>query len=294
MSLSKPLESLANANAAAMGGALATFLTFPIDTVKTKMQAASKGSDCEKFDGVSDCCSKTLKKGGAMEFFKGIEPKLLWSMFGKWVYYGAYTTFGEMYTGATGQPLSTGANLVAGYLADFSHLPVTLPFEAIATRMQTSKGAGDFRTVITNIYKDSGIAGFYKGLNTFFVLCWLPAIFNTIFTQVKNAMLKARGKSLTTPLGTLESFMLGGVARAISVTMLFPYLRAKVVIQAAAKEGKQRGAMEIIQDVYNKEGFFALYTGLGPELTRGVLSTAVTLMAKEKVMGFNKKLLGGK
>jgi hypothetical protein len=35
-----------------------------------------------------------------------------------------------------------------------------------------------------------------------------------------------------------------------------------------------------------------LYKGIGPELTRGVLSTAVTLMAKERVMVLNQRLLG--
>ncbi len=74
--------------------------------------------------------------------------------------------------------------LIMGYLAEVLTVPCTLPFEAIATRLQTSKGTGAWGA-ISNIYNESGIKGFYKSLAAYWILNWQSAIVNTIFNQFK-------------------------------------------------------------------------------------------------------------
>lgn len=77
--------------------------------------------------------------------------------------------------------------------------------------------------------------------------------------------------------------MLGAIARSIATLVLFPYIRAKVLMQVNKKkqvaaddaeqsqtcaEPKKETIASTLQRVYTEEGPLALYRGLGPELTR--------------------------
>lgn len=81
----------------------------------------------------------------------------------------------------------------------------------------------------------------------------------------------------------LQAFVLGAVARSIATLLLFPYIRAKVIVQSKKKSAaiaadvesgqpvapaKQDGIVTTLQRVYSEEGPLALYRGLWPELTK--------------------------
>jgi len=274
-----------NANSAAIGGSIATAITYPVDIVKTKLQA-SKGDDT-----AMGLVSDIIKEQGLLGLFKGIEPKLVWSFVGKFVYYGAYSAFNQLWDAVMKSPLGLVPNLVMGYICEFTTVPFSLPFEAIATRMQTSKGE-TFAQATANIYKNGGFGAFYGSVSAYFVLCITPAVTNTVFTQIKNVMMKSRGKPLNAALGFFESFLLGAIARATAVCLMFPFLRAKTLMQASTKgDQPQKSSTQLIQDLLAKEGFFALYRGLGPELLRGVLSSSITMMLKERVYAVNRSMI---
>merc|ERR1712233_91029 len=103
-------------------------------------------------------------------------------------------------------------------------------------------------------------------------------------TQVKNLLLQARKKSLDASLGAGESFLIGAIARAIATVLIFPFIRAKIVMQAE----KTMGVKECLSKIYKEGGFKNLYRGLNAELVRGVFSSAVTLMIKEKMIKSNR------
>ncbi len=77
---------------------------------------------------------------------------------------------------------------------------------------------------------------------------------------------------------------MGALARSIATLILFPYIRAKVLVQAKKKKqqqgdlekGKQEdedeeepeGIVGTLQKIVKEEGVLALYRGLAPELTK--------------------------
>ena len=71
----------------------------------------------------------------------------------------------------------------------------------------------------------------------------------------------------------------------------FPYKRAKVMKQSdPSGELKDKGIFEVIVHTFNgrsklapEGGLSAVYSGVGPEVGRGILSSALTLMVKEKI-----------
>jgi len=147
---------------------------------------------------------------------------------------------------------------------------------------------------VANVYRERGVPGFYKGLSAYFALCVTPAITNSCFTQIKNLVLSRReGKNPV--LGTLESFIFGAIARTVAVCIMYPWLNAKTKMQAAKKnesgaQPKETDATTLILRILKDQGILALYVGLGPELFRGVLSSAVTLMLKEKIYVWNRNV----
>lgn len=77
--LSPESASLRTYQAIAFSGGCAGFsywfVTFPIDTVKSVLQADSL--DKPRYKGVGDCCRQLYAEGGVSRFYRGISPSLL-------------------------------------------------------------------------------------------------------------------------------------------------------------------------------------------------------------------------
>ncbi|GLE07405.1 hypothetical protein PINS_up017567 [Pythium insidiosum] len=278
MALSKPMQMLAAASAAGVGGLVATSVLYPLDTIKTRLQSGGSLFDDDETDE-----KQARKDVGALvrSLYRGYQYKAAESGVSKFLYFYAYTLLAQLVS--NGKPIGTALNLGIGYLSEFFHLPVTLPMEVIATRLQTGVGSGGVLQIIRKVLEESGVRGFYKGFQAYFVLCLQPAIQYTVFERVKEAYLK-RSKSMAKSLSALEAFVLGALARSIATLLLFPYIRAKVILQskkktssqpAALEDGKQRdssqandGIVATLQRVYKEDGPMALYRGLTPELTK--------------------------
>jgi hypothetical protein len=124
-----------------------------------------------------------------------------------------------------------------------------------------------------------------------------PAIQYTVFEQVKTAWVAKRSVKA---LSAAEAFLLGMLARAIATVAVFPFLRAKVLMQtrndnastadnasttanASTTSKTKHSLLDLLLQIYQTQGVKGLYQGLGPELTRGVFSAALMLMIKEQI-----------
>lgn len=200
--LSKPIETLAAATAAGLGGFVATSVLYPLDTLKTRMQSGAKAfsSDSDKQGGDQKQQLVALVRS----LYKGIQYKMAESTVSKFFYFYAYTFLSQLIAPKDGSPIGTATNLAVGYVSEFVHLPLTLPMEVIATQLQTgAKGSGNILQIVRNVLAESGVAGFYKGFTAYFVLCLQPAIQYTVFEKVK-ALYLQRFKQAAQTLGALE------------------------------------------------------------------------------------------
>jgi hypothetical protein len=190
MALSKPMQMLAAASAAGVGGFMATSILYPLDTIKTRLQ--SGGS---LFDDGDDGHKKKSLVAVLRSFYRGYQYKAAESTTSKFLYFYAYTLLAQLVAPPNGKGISTTTNLALGYLSEFAHLPLSLPMEVIATRLQTgAKGAsGGVLQIIRGVFKESGMAGFYKGFRAYFVLCLQPAIQYTVFERMKELYLRRAG-----------------------------------------------------------------------------------------------------
>ena len=132
--------------------------------------------------------------------------------------------------GITGNSnIGTISNLILGCFAEWAHLPITMPIDCLTTAIQTSKKQNAVALML-NILKDGNM---YNGIQAYYVLCFKPALQYTVYEQVKAMILQSRN---TNTLSAGEAFVLGMIARTVATVAVFPFVRAKVVMQSRKKK----------------------------------------------------------
>jgi hypothetical protein len=262
--------------------------------VKTKLQAIEDTHDDE--DNNTDMIhfsKKLYKRHGISLFARGWQVSALQSALEKSLYFLAYTAMKEAHKTLTGRTKLDGmTNMVLGYLSEWAHLPLSLPIDAWTKRIQTAKHDGEAPMRILLFMLSDRSTRFYKGISAYLLLGFKPAIQHTIYEQCRHFLVAGR-KDKT--LSAVEAFFLGMFSRSIATTVVFPFIRAKVLLQTEEKAtgmNERNGSsllsstsqvVTVIQQQYQKRGMDGLFQGLGPEVTRGALSAAVMLVVKERI-----------
>ena len=302
--------------AASLGGAISASVLYPVEVLKTKMQAGNDDGDDDEGkqnDGNSEekqpptmveYASRLYRKEGAGIFVHGMETSAFQSATEKALYFFAYQALKNVHAAVTSNAKLDGfSNLLLGCAAEWAHLPITLPLDCWTTQIQTNTNPDETPMALLLSLLNAGPSKMYKGIQAYTVLCLKPALQYTIFEQVKAAVIARRAQKT---LSTAEAFLLGMVARAVATVVVFPYLRAKVMLQAAKSEQNGATAGDVVTPsahassipamlgkMYQQGGLALWFQGLGPELTRGVLSAALMMTIKEKIATVVKSMLLG-
>lgn len=198
--------------------------------------------------------------------------------------------------------LSTGAELGLGAAAGALAQVFTIPVAVVATRQQlwqappgaTGKAAREPTLLETAaaVIKEGGVTALWTGLRPGLVLTVNPAITYGVFERAKAWLLESRpGGKLT----VRESFMLGVLSKTLATVVTYPYIFAKVRLQAHTPESAteksedghhhkfhHRGAIDILRATYNENGFRGWYQGMGAQITKAVLCQGILFVSKDK------------
>ncbi|WVF69627.1 hypothetical protein IAT40_004405 [Kwoniella sp. CBS 6097] len=161
--------------------------------------------------------------------------------------------------GSKGQPsphlpvsLSTSSELLLGALAGALAQIFTIPVQVIATRQQLWKPtphhhghqyshskkaqthAPSLMETAQEIISEKGLTGLWTGLKPGLVLTVNPAITYGAFERLKSLRLAQRGASGNGKLGVGEAFWLGVGSKTLATIVTYPYIFAKVRLQAKA------------------------------------------------------------
>lgn len=302
--------------AASLGGAISASILYPLEVLKCKMQAVNDDDDdVDDDEDHSNVANKSMipfalkvyKNEGAAVFLRGVETSAFQSALEKALYFFAYTALKDAHSFATGgAKLGSAMNLALGCAAEWAHLPITLPVDAWTTKIQTSKDGTAPMKILLNMLGDRH-CNFYKGLSAYYLLCFKPALQYTIYEQVKTAVLLGRKRNNTSEgsLSSAEAFLLGMVARTVATVLVFPFLRAKVLLQtsksssetydgSSKEQQKEQTTWNVLLQQWNRAGVSGLYQGIGPELTRGIFSAALMLMIKERIAAIVRRFFDSK
>ncbi len=85
--------------------------------------------------------------------------------------------------------------------------------------------------------------------------------------------------------------MLGAVSKAIATLLTQPLIVAKVGLQSRpppARQGKPfKSFIEVMKYIVHHEGLLALFKGLSPQITKGVLVQGLLMMTKERCVRYH-------
>lgn len=325
---SKPVQQLTplgSALAGALGGCFSTAIVYPLDVAKTRIQALPKGGGAKVDTSMLSQLARIYKTEGLGGLYKGFGATMLNTFSQQYAYFFFYSFVRTSYTkrllsklppGSKAPALSTAAELLLGALAGALAQIFTIPVSVIATRQQVGRAA-EANSSISNVDKDSddsflgvakeiieeeGVGGLWLGIKPGLVLTVNPAITYGAFERVKSLYLLA-SKEGASKLSPWLSFIIGALSKTLATIVTYPYIMAKVRIQARSADtedaiehhtalpkphtfhhhkGRHVGALEILARVWRKEGFYGWYQGMQAQITKAVISQALLFMSKEQ------------
>ncbi|KAG9099608.1 ADP/ATP carrier protein [Ceratobasidium sp. 370] len=269
--MSKPeqLTPFGHALAGALGGVFSNAVVYPLDTAKTRIQAAGssgkgKGKDGSARLSILPLLLRILKEEGVKGYYGGFGASMANTFFMQYAYFFFYSFVRTAYikrlirrqppSGKTPQ-LSTPIELLLGAVAGALAQIFTLPVSVIATRQQIggesvkSKSkpgkTSSFVDVGRGIIRQDGVSGLWAGLQPSLVLTVNPAITYGAFERVKSLILAGGTSSKLTPG---KAFLVGALSKTLATVVTYPYIMAKVRLQARSSSAPEEQDSEVGSD----------------------------------------------
>lgn len=294
-------KSSGNVNGTSQGGSK------DIENEKREATAVSPKETGLKYENSVDCIVKVFKEKGIPGLYRGISVSILANFIQSFCYFFWYTFIRRHYfrvktlkTKKLGQNgkirFNTVEELVLGIVAGATSQFFTNPISIIATRQQTTEGTDDtvnLTSVIKQLYNEhkGDLRGFWKGLKVSLVLCINPAITFASYQKLRAFLFSAEeligGKN--SELSAIQNFVLGFLSKMISTLVTQPLIVAKASLQRTGS--KFNSFQQVIRHLYRNEGLLALWKGIAPQLTKGLLVQGLLFMFKGELTKFLRRVV---
>ncbi|KAK1259383.1 hypothetical protein QJS04_geneDACA005469 [Acorus gramineus] len=218
---------------------------YPIDTIKTRLQAAHGGG-------------KIILKG----LYSGLAGNLAGVLPASAIFVGVYEPSKQKLLKIFPEHLSAVAHLTAGAIGGVFSSLVRVPTEVVKQRMQTGQFASAPDAVRLIVAKE-GFKGLYAGYSSF-LLRDLPfdAIQFCIYEQIRLGYKIAARRDLK----DAENAVIGAFAGVITgaITTPLDVIKTRLMVQGSASQYK--GVLDCVQTIVREEGPSALLKGIQPRV----------------------------
>jgi solute carrier family 25 aspartate/glutamate transporter 12/13 len=250
-----------------VAGAIGATAVYPLDTIKTRMQAQSMEGKEPQYKDEIDCFKQLVAKEGPASLYSGLVPQLLGIAPEK----AMKLTVNEALLSSL-ETMMPGARVwalefIAGGGGGASQVVFTNPMEIVKVRLQTQKDGAPKKELWT-IVKELGVKGLYDGAGVTLARD-VPssAIFFAIYTLLRG-------------LYPDQSFLAGAIAAIPATILVTPMDIIKTRLQKEPAEGEQQFTdwWECLQDIVKNEGPQALFKGSLLRVLRTSPQFGITLM----------------
>lgn len=251
---------------------------YPIDTIKTRLQAAQGGSKIQW-----------------KRLYAGLGGNIVGVLPASAIFVGVYEPAKRKLLEIFPENLSAIAHLTAGAIGGAACSLIRVPTEVVKQRMQMS----EFKTApdaVRLIVAKEGIKGLYAGYGSF-LLRDLPfdAIQFCIYEQLRIGYRLAAKRDLK----DTENAIIGAIAGSITGALTTPLdvMKTRLMIQGQANQ--YRGFIDCAQTIMREEGAGAflkgieprvLWIGIGGSIFFGVLEKTKSILAERNSRRRDAKL----
>ncbi|KAM5577542.1 S-adenosylmethionine carrier 1, chloroplastic/mitochondrial-like [Rosa sericea] len=218
---------------------------YPIDTIKTRLQAARGGG-------------KIVLKG----LYSGLAGNLAGVLPASAIFVGVYEPTKQKLLKMFPENLSALAHFTAGACGGIAASLIRVPTEVVKQRMQTGQFTSASAAVRLIAAKE-GFKGLYAGYGSF-LLRDLPfdAMQFCLYEQLRIGYKVAAKRELNDP----ENAIIGAFAGALTgaITTPLDVIKTRLMVQGSANQYK--GIVDCVQTIVREEGPPALLKGIGPRV----------------------------
>ena len=273
-------ETLRTVISGTCGGMASILAVHPLDTVRTRLQAAPAGA----YRGAWHCARATLRREGPLALYKGLAWPLAAQGLYKAVMFGVYGAASRAFRGGDpARPLAAHEVFAAGGVAGGANALVLAPVELVRNRFQVAAR----RTTLRAVLREAAAAGgVYRGLGAT-LLRDVPGVgaYYAAFEAARRRAVALRGS----PKLSLAELAVAGAGGGVAFwTVALPLDFAKTRLQVGAEAGSASVA-GVLRDAVRAGGLRRVYVGYASALARGVPGAAVVF----SVYGAVHERLGG-
>ncbi|XP_062015360.1 uncharacterized protein LOC133731928 [Rosa rugosa] len=280
--------------AGSIAGMVEHMAMFPVDTVKTHMQAL--GSCPIKSVGIRQALGSIMKIEGPAGLYRGIAAMGLGAGPAHAVYFSVYEISKKYFSG--GNPNNSAAHAVSGVFATVASDTVLTPMDMVKQRLQLGnspyKGVWD---CVKKVFREDGIRAFYASYRT-------TVFMNAPFTAVHFATYEAVKKGLMeiSPEHADEERLIvhataGAAAGGLASVVTTPLDVVKTQLQCQGICGCDRfksGSIgDVVRTILRKDGYRGLVRGWAPRMLFHAPAAAICWSTYEASKTFFQELNGG-
>jgi solute carrier family 25 iron transporter 28/37 len=245
---------------------------FPIDTVKTHIQAIRPGAIVPTPIAAT---KEIIARSGVRGLFRGITAMAAGSAPAHALHFAVYEAAKQQLVGELEghHPFRVG---LAGFMATVVSDGVLAPMDAVKQRMQLHatpyKGMVD---CINTVFSKGGIRAFYAGYTTTLVM---NGPYHAVYFAGYESLLKLVRRD-TTSYDPLAHCLAGGGAGMLAAGVTNPFDVAKTRLQTQGEVGtgthKYRGMVNTVATIWKEEGVSGFSRGIVPRMVFHSMSAAI-------------------
>lgn len=259
----------------------------PFDTIKVKLQNMPNPAPGKAplYTSAVDAVRKTVASDGWLGLYAGFTAPLAFVALFNATLFAANSGMRSLVGRGRGvDELSYGDLGVCGAGAGFAVSWIACPTELVKCRLQSQAAAGTnykgSMDCARKVFASRGVTGLYKGLGAT-LLREMPANALYFGSYEGTKRLFARGGP-TEKLGTAPLMTSGAVAGFSFWATVYPVDVIKTRLQTDSDtRPRYKGMLDCSRQIVQKEGWAAMYRGVGPCLARSMPANAVTFVVYE-------------
>ncbi|URE42812.1 Mitochondrial carrier protein [Musa troglodytarum] len=260
---------------------------FPVDTLKTRMQAGS--SACHRPLGLSQAVRSVVRAEGALGLYRGLGAMSLGAGPAHAVYFSVYEISKKSLS--RDNPNNPVAHAASGVLATVASDAVFTPMDTVKQRLQLKsspyKGVAD---CISRVLREEGIRAFFASYRT-------TVVMNAPYTAVHFATYEAakRGLMEVSPEDASDERLVvhataGAAAGALAAAVTTPLDVVKTQLQCQGVCGCDRfsssSTSEVIRAILRRDGYAGLMRGWKPRMLFHAPAAAICWSTYEAMKSF--------
>lgn len=266
--------------AGGLGGTCFLLCGQPFDTIKVRMQNQRKGL---LYQSSFDCFRKTVTKEGVSSLFKGMSAPLAFNIPASSLWFLGREhglLIQQRLFNKRDHEMSLFNHGMAGLLAGVYMTLLLTPGERIKCILQlqtgkksTNKFRGPLEVAINSI-REGGVRQLFRGLT---IQAWRDVPGSGLFFILYESILQRYGES------PLTIAVAGGLSGMLMWLVGVPSDVVKTRYQTAPV-GKYASFIDVIPELYRKEGSQAFLKGFGPGFIRAFICNGVCILTYELTM----------